>query len=107
MIKKNYFSGRTLHVDVNMHLKNMLLKTIFDKKSRILVHPFGITIETFIQLYNEADANINKPRSVLTMTTDLVSVLIGQEHIMCFNKVVEEVHALMPVSFILNYFSID
>ena len=85
----------------------MLLKTIFDKKSRILVYPFGVTIETFIQLYNEADAKIDRPRSVLTVTTDLVSVLIGQEHIMCFNKVVEEVHALMTVSFILNYFSID
>ncbi|CAC5371342.1 VPS13B [Mytilus coruscus] len=82
--------GKTMEVYINMHLKNATVKTVFDKLSRTLVQPFGITIETDIQLYSDIDEDVTTPRSVVTLTTGLLSVLIGQEHIMCFDTILKE-----------------
>ncbi|XP_052096921.1 intermembrane lipid transfer protein VPS13B-like isoform X1 [Mytilus californianus] len=88
--------GKTMEVYINMHLKNATVKTAFDKLSRTLVQPFGITIETDIQLYSDIDEDVTTPRSVVTLTTGLLSVLIGQEHIMCFDTILKELAALVP-----------
>lgn len=87
-----------MEVYINMHLKNATVKTSFEKLSRTLIQPFGITIETDIQLYSDIDEDVTTPRSVVTLTTGLLSVLIGQEHIMCFDKILKELAALVPVS---------
>ncbi|XP_063419366.1 intermembrane lipid transfer protein VPS13B-like [Mytilus trossulus] len=88
--------GKTMEVYINMHLKNATVKTSFEKLSRTLIQPFGITIETDIQLYSDIDQDVTSPRSVVTLTTGLLSVLIGQEHIMCFDKILKELAALVP-----------
>ncbi|XP_060068135.1 intermembrane lipid transfer protein VPS13B-like [Ylistrum balloti] len=82
-------------VEAYIHLKDITVKTIYQKRPRTLIHPCSVTVDAILEWYKHSDLQSQISTLSATITTGLVTVTIGQEHFMCLTSLQKQLQRLL------------
>lgn len=88
---------------VNTYLQDLLLKTSYNGQQLTLLGPFSLKTDGTYSLVTFDNAYFLS-NTVVTIATGLVTLNIGQEHVLCLLMMTKHVSELMNVSFSLIIF---
>lgn len=95
MVLDQHNSGSLDSVEAYVQLKDMAVKTVYQKQSRPLLHPCSVTVDAVLEWYKNCDGLPRIPSLSATLTTGLVSVTVGQEHFLCFTSLQKQLQQIL------------
>ncbi|XP_033726572.1 vacuolar protein sorting-associated protein 13B-like isoform X2 [Pecten maximus] len=82
-------------VEAYLQLKDLKVKTVYKKHSRTLLHPCSVTVDMVLEWYKNSNGLSRIPALSATITTGLVSAVIGQEHFLCFTSLQKQLERML------------
>ena len=91
-----FLTGEVIGMALNTYMQDLLLKTSFNGQQLMLLGPFSLKADGTYSLVT-FDTHCFLSQTVVTLATGLVTLHIGQEHVLCLMMIAEHVTELLKV----------
>ena len=81
------FPGKSRLASTEIHVKNAVLKTLYNKHTRIFLGPTTLGLELLVKWSEREHSEMGSvPRIVAILESTMLPVSVGQEHVLCLTK---------------------
>ena len=81
------FPDKSRLASTEIHVKNAVLKTLYDKHTRIFLGPTTLGLELLVKWSEREHGETGSvPRIVAILESTMLPVSVGQEHVLCLTK---------------------